>query len=66
MVAVYVFRTEKLAWNHLVGIALLVGSVFFVFKKRQAESVQQNGYLSPFLIERVNADRRNLIPGKNS
>ncbi|GGK61489.1 DMT family protein [Rufibacter glacialis] len=33
LVTVYVFRTEKLAWNHLVGFALLVLAVFFVFKK---------------------------------
>ena len=31
--AVFVFKTEKLAWNHLVGFALIVLAVFFVFKK---------------------------------
>ena len=33
LVTVFVFRTEKLAWNHLVGFAFLVLAVFFVFKK---------------------------------
>ncbi|RNI33200.1 hypothetical protein EFA69_01940 [Rufibacter immobilis] len=33
LVTVYVFRTEKLAWNHLVGFGLLILAVFFVFKK---------------------------------
>lgn len=31
--AVFVFKTEKLAWNHLVGFSLIVLAVFFVFKK---------------------------------
>ncbi|MEY3342667.1 MAG: hypothetical protein RL090_351 [Bacteroidota bacterium] len=31
--AVLVFKTEKLAWNHLVGFALMALAVFFVFKK---------------------------------
>ena len=31
--AVLVFKTEKLAWNHLVGFVFLVMAVFFVFKK---------------------------------
>ena len=30
--AVVVFKTDKLAWNHLVGFALVVLAVFFVFK----------------------------------
>ncbi|WP_207433073.1 DMT family protein [Sabulibacter ruber] len=33
LVTVYVFRTERFAWNHLVGFGLLVLAVFFVFKK---------------------------------
>ena len=33
LVAVYIFRTDKLAWNHLVGFLLLVLAVFFIFKK---------------------------------
>lgn len=33
LITVFVFRTEKLAWNHLVGFALLVLAVFFVFNK---------------------------------
>jgi uncharacterized protein (DUF486 family) len=28
-----VFKTGKLAWNHLVGFALLVAAVFVIFKK---------------------------------
>lgn len=31
--AVFVFKTDKLAWNHLVGFAFIVLAVFFVFKK---------------------------------
>ncbi len=31
--AIFVFKTEKLAWNHLVGFSLIVLAVFFVFKK---------------------------------
>ena len=31
--AVLVFKTEKLAWNHLVGFVFIVLAVFFVFKK---------------------------------
>jgi uncharacterized protein (DUF486 family) len=31
--AVYIFKTEKLAWNYLVGFAFLVLAVFFIFKK---------------------------------
>lgn len=31
--AVYVFKTDKLAWNHLVGFGLIVLAVFFIFKK---------------------------------
>jgi len=33
LITVYGFRTEKLAWNHLVGFALIVAAVFFIFKK---------------------------------
>ncbi|MGV3540143.1 MAG: DMT family protein [Rufibacter sp.] len=33
LVTVYVFKSEKLAWNHMVGFVLLVLAVFFVFKK---------------------------------
>ena len=31
--AVYVFKSDKFAWNHLVGFVFLVLAVFFVFKK---------------------------------
>ena len=27
------FKTEKLAWNHIVGFILIVAAVFIVFKK---------------------------------
>ncbi len=27
------FKEEKLHWNHLVGFALIVAAVFFIFKK---------------------------------
>ncbi|WP_426489917.1 DMT family protein [Hymenobacter sp. 102] len=33
LITVYVFKTEKLAWNHLVGFGLIVLAVFFIFKK---------------------------------
>ena len=33
LITVYGFRTDKLAWNHLVGFALIVLAVFFIFKK---------------------------------
>jgi uncharacterized protein len=28
-----VFRTEQFRWNHLIGFALLVGAVYFFFRK---------------------------------
>jgi uncharacterized protein (DUF486 family) len=31
--AVLIFKTDKLAWNHLVGFVFMVLAVFFVFKK---------------------------------
>lgn len=31
--AVYIFRTEQLRWNYLVGFGFLVLAVYFVFKK---------------------------------
>jgi uncharacterized protein (DUF486 family) len=31
--AVYVFKTDKLGWNHLLGFALLVAAVYVIFKK---------------------------------
>jgi uncharacterized protein len=33
LITVFIFRTERLAWNHLVGFSLLVLAVFFVFHK---------------------------------
>ncbi|TZF83155.1 DMT family protein [Pedobacter sp. BS3] len=30
---VLVFKTEKIAWNHLVGFTLIILAVFFIFKK---------------------------------
>lgn len=27
------FKTEKLGWNHLIGFVLLLGAVYFFFKK---------------------------------
>jgi len=33
LMTVFVFRSEKPAWNHLVGFAFLVLAVFFVFHK---------------------------------
>ena len=31
--AVYVFRTEQLRWNYLIGFGFLVLAVYFIFKK---------------------------------
>jgi uncharacterized protein len=31
--ALYVFKTDKLQWNYLVGFIFLVLAVFFIFKK---------------------------------
>src|SRR6478609_3174909 len=33
LVAVFIFRTDKLGWNHLVGFLFMVLAVFFIFKK---------------------------------
>ena len=30
---VFVFKTDKLGWNHVVGFLLLVAAVFVIFKK---------------------------------
>lgn len=27
------FKTEKLGWNHLIGFVLLLGAIYFFFKK---------------------------------
>jgi uncharacterized protein (DUF486 family) len=31
--AVFVFKTDKFAWNYLVGFVFMLLAVFFVFKK---------------------------------
>jgi len=33
LMSVFVFKSEKLAWNHFLGFALMVLAVFVVFKK---------------------------------
>jgi uncharacterized protein len=33
LITVFIFKTEKLAWNHLVGFLLIVLAVFVIFKK---------------------------------
>lgn len=33
LVAVYIFKSEKLSWNHLAGFACMILAVFFVFRK---------------------------------
>jgi uncharacterized protein len=33
LMTTYVFKTEKMAWNHLVGFLLIVAAVFVIFKK---------------------------------
>lgn len=31
--AVFFFKTENFRWNHAVGFLLLIGAVYFIFKK---------------------------------
>ena len=31
--AVFVFKTDKLGWNHVVGFGLLVAAVYVIFRK---------------------------------
>ena len=31
--AVFVFKTDKLGWNHVVGFGLLVAAIYVIFKK---------------------------------
>ncbi|MFC0185190.1 hypothetical protein SAMN04515674_112123 [Pseudarcicella hirudinis] len=33
LITVFIFKTERLAWNHLIGFALIVLAVFVIFKK---------------------------------
>ncbi|MDQ3392862.1 MAG: DMT family protein [Bacteroidota bacterium] len=33
LIAVFVFKTDKLAWNHIVGFFFLVLAAYFIFKK---------------------------------
>lgn len=33
LVSTFVFKTEKLAWNHILGFALMVLAVYVVFRK---------------------------------
>ena len=33
VMAIYVFKTDKLQWNYLVGFFFLILAVFFIFKK---------------------------------
>lgn len=33
LMLVFVFRTEKLAWNHAIGFGLIVLAVYVIFKK---------------------------------
>jgi uncharacterized protein len=33
LITTFIFKTEKLAWNHLVGFLLIVLAVFVIFKK---------------------------------
>ncbi|WP_374166749.1 DMT family protein [Arcticibacter sp. MXS-1] len=30
---VFFFKTEKIAWNHIVGFCFIIMAVFFIFKK---------------------------------
>lgn len=31
--AVFVFKTDKLGWNHMLGFGLLVAAVYVIFRK---------------------------------
>lgn len=33
LMTTFIFKTEKMAWNHLVGFLLIVLAVFVIFKK---------------------------------
>lgn len=33
IITVYIFKTDKFAWNHAVGFVFIVLAVFFIFKK---------------------------------
>jgi uncharacterized protein (DUF486 family) len=33
LITIFVFKTETLKWNHLLGFACLVLAVYFIFKK---------------------------------
>ncbi len=33
LITVFIFRTDKLAWNHAVGFIFMVLAVYFIFKK---------------------------------
>jgi hypothetical protein len=33
LISVFIFKTEKLAWNHIIGFLFIVLAVFFIFKK---------------------------------
>lgn len=33
LITTFIFKTEKLAWNHLAGFLLIVLAVFVIFKK---------------------------------
>lgn len=33
LITVFVFKTDKLAWNHVVGFVFIVIAVFFIFRK---------------------------------
>lgn len=33
LITVYIFKTDKLAWNHAVGFVFMIIAVFFIFKK---------------------------------
>lgn len=33
LMTVFLFKSDKLAWNHIVGFLFMVVAVFFIFKK---------------------------------
>jgi uncharacterized protein (DUF486 family) len=33
LVAIFIFKTDKFAWNYLVGFLFMILAVFFIFKK---------------------------------
>lgn len=33
LITIFIFKTDKIAWNHIIGFVFLVLAAFFIFKK---------------------------------